>query len=245
MNCRLPIVLISCLWTLLHGCGYQEKDLDRKNGKDILGELNRQFERLDKIKQFTEWEDSVISINEGIRKTIEGIRKPELLHEVCKEYIGSKKHNYSIVFSEDMKFAVFSWNTYLEIFPVKSITLFVSNGKVVPASMYGTPLIYEQIHKVDSNERETFYILKGRSVVSSDSINHICAFEIQADQLEEARVFMGNENTIANINNDGKENPLIEMKSGGKVLEFSNEMISTSGVIYHRLVFDGQQYIPQ
>ena len=113
-----------------------------------------------------------MTLNEKMRRIIEGIRSPKEFDELVIAF-DADKHKIGFLVSEDDQFGVFSWQTKMDCLGhgIKNIALYKSNDKVMVSSLYGDPMVY---HNIETNKQEKgkpVYILLGISSTENDLNN--------------------------------------------------------------------------
>ncbi|MDC6364784.1 MULTISPECIES: hypothetical protein [Flavobacteriaceae] len=158
-------------------------------GNEIVETLDQLFDRLSSID--TNQVDSIIHIDEQIRKVVEQISSPKLLEEIHQTY-KTERHDYTLAYSNDGSLGVFSWKTRLNngaMSSIKNIALYENDGKLIPTSLYGKPIVYKKIHSQSSAWNKQVYILSGGFVSENDTLQRVNSYHITKNGLEEAYIF--------------------------------------------------------
>lgn len=241
-------LLLFCITVLLAvGCSNKNNVPQYSNGKEITQLLDSLFTKLE--KKYSEADsdtERLVEINEKIRRAIEHIDSPKVLEEVLSGY-GSKKHEFSFILSSNKKVCVFSWYTHLENSGnrIKNIALYHSNGKMIPTSLYGTPIIYNGIHQIETYDGETIYLLQGNDSIYQNKFHRLNAYALKNGYLEESPAFPNNESSIVSsgLSNSSKMGPPSHFKiemNGLRIL-FHDELDTSN--VENTLAFDGKKYV--
>lgn len=241
-------LLLFCLTALLAvGCSNRNNSPQYSDGKEITQLLDSLFTKLEKAySEANSNSERLVEINEKIRRAIERIDSPKLLDDILSGY-DTKKHDFSFILSPDTKVCVFSWYTHMENSGnrIKNIALYHSNDKMVPTSLYGTPVIYSEINQIETYDGETIYLLQGNDSINQNKFYRLNAYLLKNGYLEETPAFPNNESSIA-------INSLLDSSKMGTPSHFKIEMnglrilfqdqLDTSNV-ENTLAFDGKKYV--
>lgn len=177
------------------------------NGKALVAHLDWLFIQLaNKDTNDSEYMESATLINEKIKKTMERVKLPERLLEVNKSYL-VKKHDFLFALSEDGQLWVFSWDSRMGSITgkIKNIALYASQGKIIPTSLYGDALYFNQIHTIKNGKRPSLYMLHGKGKSTNDhNFYRLNAYAIKKDGLEYAKIFPNNASSLNSSNLDQK-----------------------------------------
>ena len=146
----------------------------------------------------SEYMESATLINEQIKKTMECVKLPKRLLEVDKSY-WVKKHDFLFALSDDGQFGVFSWDSKIESTSgsIKNIALYASQKKVIPTSLYGEALHYNQIHTIKNQKGSPLYVLHGKGKsAESQNFYRLDAYTIKKDGLGDAKIFPNNASSL-------------------------------------------------
>lgn len=189
-------VFLSCT---LHNSKKNNQNNDLTTGKALVDHLDGLIELLQSKKNTDkDFQEAVVNINENIRQSIEhNVTNPEFLKEI-QTYFPRKKHNFSFLLSEDEKFGVFSWSTRKKEFPIKNIAFYESGNGFAPSSLYGNPMVYDQLDMIhDSSSGMSTYILGGlKDSTATKHQYHLSAYIIRKDGIEESHIFPNGKSSI-------------------------------------------------
>nr|WP_297788601.1 hypothetical protein [uncultured Allomuricauda sp.] len=148
------------------------KQLNQFDAKDTLAELDTLLTQLNSLEsEDCNNLDEIVTLNEKIRGIVEGIKSPKEFNELLSVFNGDK-HKIGFLVSEDELLGVFSWQTKMDCLghSIKNIALYISGDKLVASSLYGKPMIYEQIalEKLDSNK--TIYLLSTKATKQNTTV---------------------------------------------------------------------------
>ncbi|NDV43002.1 hypothetical protein [Flagellimonas sediminis] len=242
-----PIVFIFSLALLSSSCVRKGHIQEFANGTEINISLDSLFTKLESLSSMPNPNSEVlVEINEKIRRTIEHIGSQKLLAEIDAGY-KTKKHHFSFILSDDKKIAVFSWPTRLENSGnrIKNIALYHSNDKMVPTSLYGTPIIYNGIHQLKMYDGTTLYLLQGQDSMQQKMLNRVNAYLLKNGYLEETPAFPNNETSIVTngYSISSKMGPPCSIKIGIKGLKIQLQNVLDSSLAQNSLTFDGKKYV--
>ncbi len=242
-----PIILFCSLALLFCGCS-KRNDVPRfTNGMEITATLDSLFGKLETIRTQTNPNpEGLVEINERIRRTIEHIGSQRLLHEMQNGY-ENHNHLFSYILSPDQKVAIFSWYTHLENSGnrIKNIALYDSDTKMVPTSLYGTPVIYNGIHQIKTYGDETIYLLQGQDSIQQRVFYRLNAYLLKNGYLEETPAFPNNESSFAltSLSNSSKRgrSPNFKIEMNGLRILFQDNLDTSN--VENAMAFDGKKYI--
>ncbi len=189
-------VFLNCT---LHEGQQNNQNEDLSSGKALVDHLDDLFTSLEnKNASDRDFQELVVAINENIRQSIEhNVTNPKFLKEI-QTYFPRKKHNFLFLLSEDEKFGVFSWSTRKKEFPIKNIAFYESGNGFAPSSLYGNPMVYDQLDMIhDSSSGMSTYILGGlKDSTATAHQYYLSAYIIRQDGIEESPIFPGGESYI-------------------------------------------------
>ncbi|MEC7264947.1 MAG: hypothetical protein VXW38_14505 [Bacteroidota bacterium] len=244
---QFPILFICSLVLFSTSCTRKSNIREFTNGKEIITSLDSLFTNLETISSRpSPNSEAIVEINEKIRRTIEHISSQKMLSEIETGY-KAKKHPFSFTFSADKKIAVFSWATRLENSGnrIKNIALYQSNDKMVPTSLYGTPIIYNDIHQIETYDGTTLYLLQGQDSLQQKMFYRVNAYLLKNGYLEETPAFPNNETSIATngFASSSKMGPSCSIKIAVKGLKIQVQNPLDSSLVQNSLTFDGTKYV--
>jgi len=238
-------VAVLLLLQILLNCTFQESNKNNQNkgfdsGKAIVDHLDHLFDTLSSKKNTDkDFQESVVTLNEAIRQTIEyNITSPQLLKEI-QAYFPAKKHDFSFILSNDGNFGVFSWRTQKKEFLIKNMAFYVNGGSVFPTSLYGNPSVYEHIDFIQNDSGIPTYIL-GELKNASPAAHqyHLSAYVIRKDGIEEANVFPNGESSITIRCNEQNLETCLKIENSGNLPK-----TLYSAVVQQTLSYDDGEYI--
>lgn len=212
-------IAILLLLPILLNCTLQETKKQHErldSGKALVDHLDGLFASLQNKKTTdSDFQESVVTINENIRQTIErNIKSPQLLKEI-QTYFPTKKHDFSFILSDDEKFGVFSWATRKKEFPIKNIAFYVRADRFAPSSLYGDPSIYDQLDVIHDGSGVPTYILGGSKNTSTIAHQYqLSAYVIRKDGIEESYIFPNGESSIAIRCNEQNHEACLAIENG-------------------------------
>ncbi len=249
---RTRIILFSCcvLICIMFGClsnfKKTDKDFSFENEKELIATLDSLFVELNKIE--TKNHDykaieSIVSINEKIRRVIENIQSKEILKALEIEY-GKSHHAFTFVISPDRNVGIFSWFTRMDASgnAIKNIALHLSKDKIIPTSLYGEPIMYRKIYQVDSNTGQTMYLVYGNIDNPSSSFQRLNSYILRDGHLEVYYSFPNRESHIST--RLAKENNLpnhFEVLENGLKINFRDPLDTSS--VHQSLFFNGDKFV--
>ncbi len=199
---RISFILI----TFLLGCGNRNRPYKNvnfpthfENGKALVAHLDWLFNQLSELQtDDSGFEENVIFFNEQIKKTMERVKTPKRLLEVNKSYL-AKRHDFLFTLSDDVQIGVFSWDSKMGFSTgvVKNMALYVVKNKVIPTTLYGAPLFYNEIHVTSNPKGFPLYLLHGKGTSKDNkSFYQINAYQLNQNGLQLAKVFPSNSSTL-------------------------------------------------
>lgn len=227
------------------GCTQPQNQKKEQPGVvSITGSISRVdelFNDLDQMEMVQEGDlEQAIEINEHIRREIEQIAAKNLLHKMTELY-GKGNHHFAFTCSPDKKVAVFSWHSKLDTFgfPIKNIVIFHDGKELVPTSLYGTPVIYEQLFQFTDEKGHSIYIMVGNSRIHKMHKIIFWAYSIQNGQLQEVFVFPDRKSSYVFKSKFTDKTPFIFHDK--RNIRISNTENPTIGETH--LVFDGKRFV--
>ncbi|TMU56666.1 hypothetical protein [Flagellimonas algicola] len=181
-----------------------------EHGRELIAHLDYNVSLLNDLDaNHTGFNEKAVLINEQIRKTIERIQSKKLLKEVCKSY-SILEHDFLFTISRDEKIGVFSWESRMQgaFQGIRNIALYTNNGKIIPTSLYGDSMIYQQIHTIKTGTKN-FYLLQGQGVTNiNEEFFRIDSYTINENGMELAKIFPNRQSSIVsqldfNVEMDG------------------------------------------
>ena len=149
------------------------RERNQFEAKDIFVQLDSLLTQLNSLEA---WDcknlNEIVTLNEKMRRIIEGIRSPKEFDELVIAF-DADKHKIGFLVSEDDQFGVFSWQTKMDCLGhgIKNIALYKSNDKVMVSSLYGDPMVYHNIKTNKQEKGKPVYILLGISSTENDLNN--------------------------------------------------------------------------
>ncbi len=208
--------LLGLFAILLTACG--NNNLSKKtpapphfnHGRELIAHLDYNLSLLKKLDaNDEEFNENAVLINEQIRKTIERIQSKKLLEQVCKSY-NILEHDFTFTLSRDEKVGVFSWESRMQgaFQGIRNIALYSNKGKIVPTSLYGESIAYQQIHTIKTSAK-SFYLLQGKGAAhTTEEFFRLDAHTINEDGMELAKIFPNRQSSMVspldfNVEMDG------------------------------------------
>jgi len=164
---KIEIFLMCYLLLIVSlSCNSSDKsETEHFEAKDTLVELDTLLFQLRKIDTADCANmDEIVTVNETMRGIVENIRTIEEFDDLVNAFENGS-YQISFVFSEDEKLGLFSWRTKMDCLGnnIKNIALFKYNGKVKASSLYGNPMMFQNIKSKKQNKDKTLYIFEGSS----------------------------------------------------------------------------------
>ncbi|MEM9647609.1 MAG: hypothetical protein AAF969_03950 [Bacteroidota bacterium] len=204
MNTKLNrLILAICLLLSIMGCHTAGNKMQREprhfsDGKELVQQLDRLFLQLAQIDPTpSESKPLITSINEQIRKTIEGATTQSLLIDAYESY-NYKTHEFGFILSEDQQLAVFSWDTRRDgANKFKNIAFHIKGHKAIPTSLYGESIIYHEAYTIQNSKNRSFYIIHGKGKTQEGhDFYRLDALSITPDGLSEAPIFPNQQSSM-------------------------------------------------
>ncbi|WP_420399827.1 hypothetical protein [Flagellimonas sp.] len=217
IDSRIHLLILLGLFTfLLTNCG--NHNLSNKtpappqfnHGRELIAHLDYNLSLLKNLDaNDEEFNENAVLINEQIRKTIEQIQSKKLLKEVCKSY-NILEHDFVFTLSKDEKVGVFSWESRMQrtLHSIRNIALYINDGKVIPTSLYGESIAYQQIHTIKTSAK-SFYLLQGQGGTNTtNGFFRMDAYTINEHGMELAKIFPNRQSSMVspldfNVEMDG------------------------------------------
>ncbi|GLU44663.1 hypothetical protein [Allomuricauda sp. NBRC 101325] len=242
LGCSLSAILISYFIFADHG---DQKDLF-KNEKEFVSLLDNLFLELNHMEVDNLDNDNLeamVHINENIRRAVENINSLSLLKAIELEY-GKRNHLFQFILSPDGKIGVFSWYTKLDASgnAIKNIAIHQRNNKVIPTSLYGDPIIYNDIFQLESNKGQTVYLLYGADQSASNSYQRLNSYLLRDGNLEAFSGFPDHVSTLSTLL--AEENNLpnhFDILEHGSKINFRNS--TDTSQVKHSLLFNGDKFV--
>ncbi|WP_318308614.1 hypothetical protein [Flagellimonas crocea] len=133
------------------------------DAKEIIAELDFLLNQLDDLDATNcQNLDEIVTINEKMRGVIESIRSVHQFDKVVNAF-DQNRQQIAFVVSKDKRFGVFSWETKMDCLGngIKNVALYKWNEKIMASSLYGMPLIYDQISTKEPQNKKKVYFLYG------------------------------------------------------------------------------------
>lgn len=238
----LLLIIMSCQLTT----SKSEKFSSIKSEKELLTTLDSLFVELNKNDiDNLEYNSSetMVDINEKIRRVIENINSNELLKALELEY-GKKNHSFSFVLSSDGKIGVFSWYTRMDNTgnEIKNIALHQKKNKVVPTSLYGEPIIYNGIYQLKSHKGQTVYLIHGQNKDQINPYQRLNSYILRDGDLEAFTSFPNNVSSLSTRLAEQNDLPdFFEIADQGAKINFRN--MSNDSTEDYSLRFDGNKFV--
>ncbi|TMU50680.1 hypothetical protein [Flagellimonas algicola] len=192
-----------------------------EHGRDIVYHLDHLFPKLAALDSMDfDFGESTSLVNEQIRKTMERIRTPKLLEEVAASYVAGR-HLFHFTYSEDGKIGVFSWDSRMLLADtsIKNLALYTTYDKVIPTSLYGSSIIYDQIYSLGRGKPTPVYAFRGKGR-QHNSFYRMDAYVIQNGSLDLAPIFPDRKSSLFSDLDEGNIHSEAE-------LDFNIEMDGT------------------
>lgn len=162
-----------------------------KNGRELVDHLDMLFGQLSSLdSNASNFEEARTQANQQIRRTIEHIGAHQMLLEVHKIYNFST-HVFSFALSDDLKLAVFSWDSRRDVTNAfKNIALYAKHQKVIPTSLYDEPIIYHEVLTINAPGNRSYYLLHGKGKTQEGfDFYRLDALSLTKDGLDEWPAF--------------------------------------------------------
>ena len=165
LGCFLLIFFVGCK---------SSDELDNRafNAEETLAELDGLLMQLDQFDASDcENLNDIVTINERMRRIIEGIHSPKEFDELAGVF-DAGKHKIGFLVSEDDLFGVFYWQTNMDCLgqSIKNIALYKSGDRLLVSSLYGKPMIYEKLTSEKMNQNKTIYLLHSRASKQNQTV---------------------------------------------------------------------------
>jgi len=244
----IPIFIIALQQWSCDGKKDSSKDL--VNGEDLIHSLDSLFTELSKVDLNTvESSETIVAINEKIRRNIENVQSQRILKELSAIY-RDDEHDFKFALSKDGKLGVFSYYTMMDNsgIGIKNIALYNTDNKISPTSLYGKPVIYSKIHQIKSNTQNTIYILHGNGKThNNETAYRLHAYSLKDGDLVETPAFPLNSSSMSTTQQvediDSKLKLDFEVSKNG--LQIRIPEATDSAVVNRTLAFNGKVFAPK
>ncbi len=196
--------LLGLFAILLTACGNHNRSKKTQapphfnHGWELIAHLDYNISLLNNIDtNDTDFKEKAVLINEQIRKTIERIQSKKLLKEVGKSY-NTLGHDFTFTLSRDKKIGVFSWESRMQgaFHGIRNIALYTNKDKVVPTSLYGDSMIFQQIHTLKTGTKK-IYLLQGKGAAhDTNEFFRMDAYTINENGMELAKIFPNRQSSM-------------------------------------------------